>query len=188
MKPHLLVLLAAAVIALAPFAQCADRQPAGHHAAATSETPAANESALLTMPLGDVAGGARNQITPTAKPPVSGPGAAKAGEALFRAMNCAYCHGLKADGVMGPDLTDGYWRYGGTPERIYKSIAEGRPEGMPSWSKVLSPTAIWEIVAYIESLGGTYPSGDEEAAIEGDFAKGATKPGAGLLPMTQGSY
>ena len=181
-------LLAAVLIALAPLAQGADQQPAGQPAPVPSATPASTDGALLALPLGDVVGGAPNQDMPTATPPVSGAGAAKAGEALFRAMNCAYCHGLKADGVMGPDLTDGYWRYGGTPERIYKSIAEGRPEGMPSWSKVLSPTAIWEIVAYIQSLGGTYPSGNEEAAIEGDFAKGTTKPGAGLLPVTQGSY
>jgi len=146
------------------------------------------QSALSLTPLGDEVGAKANAGFDTPNPEGSNPAAVRAGEALFRNMNCAYCHGLKAKGVMGPSLTDGYWRYGGTPVMIFKSIAEGRPEGMPAWGKMLGDQAIWDIVAYIESLGGAYPSGNREAAMEGDLAKGDTKPGAGLLPVTQGSY
>jgi len=181
MKRPLLIMIA---VGFASLVHAADQSVGAPTKAPSKQTASAN--ALQALPLGDVAGGARNSAVVT--PPASSPAAVKAGEALFRAMNCAYCHGLKAKGVMGPDLTDGYWRYGGTPAKIFKSIMEGRPEGMPSWGKMLPPESIWQIVAYIESLGGTYPSGDEEAAMDGDLAKGNTKPGAGVLPVTQGSY
>jgi cytochrome c oxidase cbb3-type subunit III len=140
------------------------------------------------LPLGDEVGAAKNPNVQAANPEASNPAAVKAGQALFAAMNCAYCHGFKAKGVMGPNLTNGYWRYGGTPAMIFKSIAEGRPEGMPAWGSALSDQAIWDLVAYITSLGGAYDSGNAEAALDGDLAKGDTKPGADVLPMTQGSY
>jgi cytochrome c oxidase cbb3-type subunit 3 len=83
-------------------------------------------------------------------------------------MNCAGCHGYTAEGAMGPDLTDTYWRYGGTPAEIYKSIYEGRPQGMPAWGRALPAREIWEVVAYIESLGGSFPAVDYQAARQGD--------------------
>jgi cytochrome c oxidase cbb3-type subunit 3 len=168
---------------------CAQYSPAQQTSASSpSKEQTAKQGAFLLTPLGDEVGAARNGGIDMPNPQASNPAAVRVGEALFRNMNCAYCHGLKAKGVMGPSLTDGYWRYGGTPVMIFKSIAEGRPEGMPAWGKVLGEKAIWDIVAYIESLGGAYASGNREAAMDGDLAKGDTKPGAGLLPMTQGSY
>ena len=164
----------------------ADHQ--AHASAQSNGQSTAEASNLAAVPLGDVVGAAPNWTLPQLNLQAAKPGSAKSGEALFRTMNCAYCHGLKAKGVMGPDLTDGYWRYGGTPALIFKSIAEGRPQGMPAWGQMLPAAAIWDLVAYIESLGGAYPAGDEEAALEGDLAKGDTKPGAGLLPATMGSY
>ena len=61
-------------------------------------------------------------------------------------MNCAACHGYDLKGGMGPDLTDTYWRYGGSPADIYKSIFEGRPQGMPAWGRALPPAMIWKVV------------------------------------------
>lgn len=48
------------------------------------------------------------------------------GDRLFM-NNCAQCHGSDARGSTGfPNLTDGQWNWGGTPEMIHASIAQGR--------------------------------------------------------------
>ena len=70
-------------------------------------------------------------------------------------MNCTGCHGFEAkSGLMAPQLTDNYWRYGGSDADVFNSIYEGRAKGMPAWGAVLSSNQIWELVAYIRSLGG----------------------------------
>jgi cytochrome c oxidase cbb3-type subunit 3 len=46
----------------------------------------------------------------------------------------------------------GNWRYGGRIDQIYESIAQGRPNGMPSWQFLLQPTQMWELAAYVKSL------------------------------------
>jgi mono/diheme cytochrome c family protein len=78
--------------------------------------------------------------------------AADVGAKLFTSMNCDGCHGGGAVGAVGPSLTDGRWRYGGADADIYRSIAEGRPKGMPSFGGVLQPAMIWRLVAYIKTL------------------------------------
>jgi len=80
------------------------------------------------------------------------PKAAEEGAALFTSMNCDGCHGGGAVGAVGPSLTDGRWRYGGADADIFRSIAEGRPKGMPSFGGALQPAMIWRLVAYIKSL------------------------------------
>ncbi len=77
---------------------------------------------------------------------------AEVGATLFTGMNCDGCHGGGAVGAVGPSLTDGRWRYGGADADIYRSIAEGRPKGMPAFGGVLQPAMIWRLVAYIKSL------------------------------------
>ena len=53
------------------------------------------------------------------------------GERLF-GNNCAQCHGADARGSKGfPNLTDGDWLYGGTPEIIAETITKGRTGVMP---------------------------------------------------------
>ncbi len=74
------------------------------------------------------------------------------GAKLFTGMNCDGCHGGGAVGAVGPSLTDGRWRYGGSDADIFRSIAEGRPRGMPAFGGVLQPEMIWRLVAYIKSL------------------------------------
>ncbi|MDQ2804813.1 MAG: cytochrome c [Pseudomonadota bacterium] len=39
---------------------------------------------------------------------------------------------------------------------------------MPAWGKALPPQAIWLIVAYIQSLGGTFPAAAYQPSIQGD--------------------
>ena len=131
--------------------------------------PSVGSDAIAAVPLGDVAGAAPNTAgAAIANPYVGDPHAVQQGLQLFIKMNCAGCHGYGGKGGMGPDLTDKYWRYGGVPVAIYKSIYEGRPQGMPAWNPALPPQDIWKLVAYIESLGGAYTPQQYQASIQGD--------------------
>ena len=95
-------------------------------------------------------------------------------------MNCAACHGYDLKGGMGPDLTDTYWRYGGSPADIYKSIFEGRPQGMPAWGRSIPSEYIWKVVAYIQSKGGSYPAALADRGRQGDLADEDTTAGSTL--------
>ncbi len=88
---------------------------------------------------------------------------------------------------MGPALNDKYWRYGGTPAQIYKSIYEGRPKGMPAWGTALPPNDIWQLVAYIESLGGSFPANEFQAAAQGDRASDQMAPELNFEQALDGS-
>ena len=79
------------------------------------------------------------------------------GKQLFGQMNCTGCH-FNGGGGMGPALMSGHWRYGGRIEQIYESIAQGRPNGMPSWQDSLEPTQIWDLAAYVKSLSVPAPA------------------------------
>jgi cytochrome c oxidase cbb3-type subunit 3 len=80
------------------------------------------------------------------------------GQALFSQMNCSGCHS-HGGGGMGPALIDDEWRYGGRIDQIAASIAEGRPNGMPSWRAKLTQDQIWQLAAYVRSMSGQ-PSKD----------------------------
>jgi cytochrome c oxidase cbb3-type subunit 3 len=114
------------------------------------------EGVAAVVPLGISAGEPPAINVSTANPLANDPTAPAEGKKLFGQLNCAGCHGYDAKGGMGPDLTDTAWRYGGTPIDIYKSIYEGRPQGMPAWGNSVPPQTIWQLVAYIQSLGGSF--------------------------------
>ena len=80
------------------------------------------------------------------------------GQFLYNQMNCVGCHS-HGGGGMGPALMDDEWRYGGRIDQIAASIAEGRPDGMPSWRGKLTDDQIWKLAAYVRSLSGL-PSKD----------------------------
>jgi cytochrome c oxidase cbb3-type subunit 3 len=80
------------------------------------------------------------------------------GQQLFSMMNCVGCHS-HGGGGMGPALMDDEWRYGGRIDQIATSIAEGRPNGMPSWRGRLTEDQIWDLAAYVRTLSGQ-PSKD----------------------------
>jgi cytochrome c oxidase cbb3-type subunit 3 len=128
------------------------------------------DSLLASVPLGDLAGATPNRLATTiTNPYANDQGAVTEGKDLFIQMNCVGCHGYDAKGGMGPDLTDAYWRYGGSPAEIYKSVFEGRPEGMPAWGVAVPHDQIWKIVAYIQSLGGAFPARAAEAGRQGNL-------------------
>jgi cytochrome c oxidase cbb3-type subunit 3 len=91
--------------------------------------------------------------------------ALKMGERLY-ASYCTQCHGSDAGGVRGyPNLRDGDWLWGGTPDRIQESILKGRQAVMPAWEAVLKDEGIKQVTQYILSLGGR--EHDAAAAAQG---------------------
>jgi len=149
------------------------------HRAYSDLMGASSDSVSASLPLGDVAGqSASTSSVNIANPEASDPNAVAEGHKLFISMNCAGCHGYDAKGNMGPNLTDTYWRYGGTPAQIYQSIASGRPKGMPSWGKKLPARSIWQLTAYIQSLGGSFPANAYQAAAQGDLGDKGQSRGA----------
>jgi cytochrome c oxidase cbb3-type subunit III len=74
------------------------------------------------------------------------------------AKSCAPCHGEKAQGLIGPNLTDDRWIHGGRVEQIFQTVAKGWPaKGMPPWGRALKPAEISALVSYIRSLQGSNP-------------------------------
>jgi cytochrome c oxidase cbb3-type subunit III len=92
------------------------------------------------------------------------------GKVLFGQMNCTGCH-FNGGGGMGPALMSGHWRYGGRIDQIYASIAQGRPNGMPSWQDSLQPQQIWELAAYVKSLSAPASASPSQAAVPGASVK-----------------
>jgi cytochrome c oxidase cbb3-type subunit 3 len=72
-------------------------------------------------------------------------------------MNCSGCHS-NGGGGMGPALIDDQWIYGSSIENIVATIREGRPNGMPSFRGKITDDQIWQIAAYVVSMGGKVPS------------------------------
>jgi cytochrome c oxidase cbb3-type subunit 3 len=107
----------------------------------------------------------------TATAPVAGQsGASPASPALIArgdsvyhgAGNCYACHGAKAEGLVGPNLTDAEWLHSkGTYEEIVAQIQEGitkekSKSGIPMPAKgggSISDDDIKAVAAYVHSLG-----------------------------------
>ncbi|MCP4334176.1 MAG: cytochrome-c oxidase, cbb3-type subunit III [Gammaproteobacteria bacterium] len=81
--------------------------------------------------------------------------ALKVGERLY--INyCSTCHGSDARGARGyPNLRDGDWIWGGTPDDIKTTIMHGRQAAMPAWEAALGgERGVDEVAQYILSLSG----------------------------------
>src|SRR4051812_38774591 len=123
-----------------------------------------------SKPLGETvpAGESPDTINPGSAPPPALDARAKLydnnapaiaeGQFLYNKMNCVGCHS-HGGGGMGPPLMDDEWRYGGRIDQIVASIAEGRPNGMPSWRAKLTDDQMWKLAAYVRTLSGQ-PSKD----------------------------
>ena len=75
------------------------------------------------------------------------------GQRLFEQYNCSGCH-FHGGGGIGPALMDDEWIYGSSPANIYTTIAQGRPNGMPSYGGHIPDNQIWELATYVRSLAG----------------------------------
>lgn len=72
--------------------------------------------------------------------------------------NCATCHGVDARGQAAhfPDLTDEDWQWGGTPEQIKATIANGRNGVMPPWGAALGREGVFNVTEYVLKLSGRH--------------------------------
>ncbi len=83
---------------------------------------------------------------------------------------CVVCHGEKAEGKVGPNLTDFYWIHGGDVKSIFKTIKYGVPaKGMITWNSTFSGKQIQQLASYVKSLKGTNPPNPKEP--QGDLFK-----------------
>jgi len=77
--------------------------------------------------------------------------AAEAGRGAFR-IYCSPCHGIRAEGGRGPDLTRGIYSVGDRDADLFAVISNGAPgTEMPSFSLGLGDENIWRVVAYLRS-------------------------------------
>ena len=97
------------------------------------------------------------------------------GQKLYEQFNCSGCH-FHGGGGIGPPLMDEEWIYGSSPAQIYTSIAEGRPNGMPSWGGHIPDYQIWQLVTYVRSVGGFEGRVAAASRSEGMQAKKAEEP------------
>lgn len=97
------------------------------------------------------------------------PAFVKEGEAIFKDMTkCALCHRPDASGLVGPNLTDDRWIYGGKPMDIYTTILKGREQnlakgfqgGMQSF-EANGMQFVLRATAYVLSIKNTFVKGKE---------------------------
>ena len=84
------------------------------------------------------------------------PQAMAIGERVFM-NNCAQCHGSDARGSKGfPNLADGDWLHGGTPEKIKETLVQGRNGNMPPMAAAVgTPDDVKNVAHYVLSLSGS---------------------------------
>lgn len=92
---------------------------------------------------------AQQQPTPLTPPfDLTDPARIADGKARFNSTCATFCHGKNPPLFIGrTDLTAQY---------VYIAIREGgigRYKPMPAWGNIFTPEQIWELVAYIKSLG-----------------------------------
>lgn len=143
------VFLAITVLSFASLANAAAQQQQQQRP--KQNVPQATQKPAIPAQLGPTPGPGPDTLPEPSNPYGGDRAAMGEGRRLFGWYNCSGCHGDHAGGGMGPSLRDSVWLYGGTEARIFKSIAEGRRNGMPAWGK-LPPDQIWKLVAYIKSL------------------------------------
>jgi cytochrome c oxidase cbb3-type subunit 3 len=110
---------------------------------------------------------AQSKDEPATNPFQPTPENIQAGMVAFRA-NCAYCHGMDARGMRGPDLTSVYGR-GTTEEGLYRTVRRGVPgTEMPPASVFLQEPDTWKVVMYLRTLNVPPP----REAARGDAQSG----------------
>jgi cytochrome c oxidase cbb3-type subunit 3 len=73
------------------------------------------------------------------------------GKRLYGWFNCSGCH-ANGGGGFGPALMDDKWIYGGSAGQIYRSIVEGRKNGMPAFGHRIPQQQVWQLVAFVRAM------------------------------------
>jgi cytochrome c oxidase cbb3-type subunit 3 len=123
----------------------------------SSPPPATGESRLSVaiapgvdaMAYADPAG----KLTPAPRDYSRNAFALSEGKRLYTYMNCVGCH-AHGGGGMGPALMDSLWLYGSSPEEVFTTIVQGRPNGMPAFGGRLPDYQLWQIAHYVRSMSG----------------------------------
>lgn len=115
------------------------------------------------------------------------------GKSVF-SSNCVSCHGAQAQGLVGPNLTDDFWKNVEQPQDVAKVVREGAANGaMPAWKTRLHQNEVVLVAAYVISLQGTAPEGVGrkpegkhiepwkalEASAPADASESVTRPASG---------
>jgi len=88
---------------------------------------------------------------------------AEAGKGMYR-IYCSACHGIRAQGGRGPDLT----RTTLDNTALHRIIAQGSPlTEMPAYGANLGDANVWRLVAYLRTAAQPAP-----ASVAGDAATG----------------
>jgi len=104
-------------------------------------------------------------VDPTARPKVTAQEIER-GRALFQAQ-CAYCHGEDGAGGRGANLARPVLRRASTDEMLFRVVNRGIPgTGMPG--NAMSAREVWQVVAYVRSLGRL-----RREPLPGNAARGA---------------
>jgi len=125
------------------------------------------------------------------------PEARKMGQRMF-ANNCAQCHGADAQGSYGfPNLADNNWLWGGTPDAIKTSIAQGRIAAMPPWGEMLGEDGVRNVTAYVMRMSGRDVNDEHADAGKAQYdmvcvachgANGEGNPMFGAPPLSKGIW
>ena len=88
-----------------------------------------------------------SQANPYAKATLNLKGSNENGERLFR-MNCAGCHGISAQGLVGPDLHSVTKHH--SDSELIQQVVSGKTPPMPSFQ--LDPQAMADLLAHMHTL------------------------------------
>jgi cytochrome c oxidase cbb3-type subunit 3 len=78
------------------------------------------------------------------------------GQRLYEEFNCVECHAHGGGGI-GVPLIDDEWIYGSSSPHIVATLIQGRPNGMPSYRRLLTEQQMWQIAAYVRAMAGQVP-------------------------------
>ncbi len=99
---------------------------------------------------------------------------------------CATCHRRDGGGDIGPNLTDEFWKHGGSVKDIFKVVKSGvTGTNMVAWGGVMSPESIRNVSSYVLTLQGSAPVNPKKQ--EGTLFKPDVKPVAADSTKTQAS-
>ncbi len=117
---------------------------------------------------------------------VSAPGLSRAqpaisGDAVAGAVKydqlCAACHGAKARGGQGADLTQSIYAHGSGDDNVIHSIRDGQPDGMPAFRSQLTDADLNDLVAFLKARRAdpTNPREASPQAFPPTLPKGVVK-------------
>lgn len=89
--------------------------------------------------------------------------AIESGKSIFK-DNCVVCHKANGEGDIGPNLTDKFWLYGNDIKKVFGTVKNGTPNGMPEHASKLNPIQIQQVSSFLLSLPfkeGKAPQGTE---------------------------